>query len=107
MLDEQMIQEMARRLVGIARQPASVILFGSYARGDADEASDVDFLVVEEELEDKASEYMRLREALGSLPVGVDLLLLSRHDFERRSQVKGSMPYRARTEGRVLHDATA
>jgi predicted nucleotidyltransferase len=106
MLDEQTIQEMANRLANVAHQPASVILFGSYARGDADEASDVDFLVVEETLKDKATEYMRLRGALGSLPIGIDLLLLSRHDFERRSQVKGTMPYRARTEGRVLHDAT-
>lgn len=109
MLDEQTIQEMANRLANVAHQPASVILFGSYARGDADEASDVDFLVVEESLEDKATEYMRLRGALGSLgslPIGIDLLLLSRHDFERRSQVKGTMPYRARAEGRVLYDAT-
>jgi uncharacterized protein len=107
MLDEHAIQEMACRLVNAAHQPVRVILFGSYARGSADEASDIDLLVVEETLEDKAGEYMRLREALGNQPVGIDLLLLSRMDFERRRQVKGTMPYRASTEGRVLHDAAA
>lgn len=107
MLDETAIQDAARRLATAARRPARVILFGSYAKGSADEASDLDLLVIEESLDDKASEYMRLRDALGALPTGVDLLLMSRHDFERRSQVKGTMPHRARHEGRVLYDATA
>ncbi len=103
MLDEEAIRKVAERLAQAASQPARVILFGSYARGNADEASDLDFLVVEESLEDKAGEYLKLRDALGSLPTGVDLLLMSRQEYERRSQVKGTMPYRANCEGRVLH----
>ncbi|MDP2792912.1 MAG: nucleotidyltransferase domain-containing protein [Sulfurisoma sp.] len=106
MLDEHAINEAAKRLARAARQPARIILFGSYARGSADDSSDLDLLVVEDSLDDKAREYMRLRDALGDLPTGVDLLLLSRGDYERRSQVKGTMPYRALTEGRVLYDAT-
>ena len=107
MIDEKLIQEMARKLAMAARQPARIILFGSYARGKADDRSDLDLLVVEETLDDKAGEYMRLRTALGILPTGVDLLLLSRRDYERRSQVKGTVPHRASTEGRVLYDAAA
>lgn len=107
MLDEIAIQDAARRLASAVRQPASIILFGSYARGNADEASDLDLLVVEESLDDKAAEYLRLRGALAGLTTGVDLLLLSRHDFERRRQVKGTMPHRAYHEGRVLYDTTA
>jgi len=49
---------------------------------------------------------MRLRDALGRLTTGVDLLLLSRRDFERRRQVKGTMPHRAHHEGRVVYDST-
>lgn len=107
MLDENTIRAAAKRVGVAATHPARVILFGSYARGNADDQSDIDLLVVEEHLDDKATEYLRLRDALGTLPAGVDLLLLSRHDFERRSQVKGTMPYRAQSEGRVLYDATA
>lgn len=40
-----------------------MILFGSYARGTADEGSDLDLLVIEREIPNKADEYMRLREA--------------------------------------------
>lgn len=107
MLDDEAIRKAAERLARAASQPARVILFGSYARGNADEASDLDLLVVEESLEDKAGEYLKLRDALGNLPTGVDLLLMSRHEFERRRLVKGTMPYRASSEGRVLHDAAA
>lgn len=107
MLDENAIQAAAQRIAAAACQPAQIILFGSYARGNADDASDLDLLVVEESVEDKAAEYLRLRDALGRISTGVDLLLLSRHDYERRSQVKGTVPYRARHEGRVLHDTAA
>lgn len=107
MLDETSIQNAARRVGVAASNPARVILFGSYARGSADEASDLDLLVIEEKLDDKASEYLRLRDALGDMPTSVDLLLLSRHDFERRSQVKGTVPHRASKEGRVLYDTAA
>lgn len=56
MLEEKAIQEAASHLASAVRQPAYIILFGSYARGSADEASDLDLLVVEESLDDKAGE---------------------------------------------------
>jgi hypothetical protein len=48
-----------------------------------------------------------LKAAIGQVGVGVDLLLFSRHDFERRSQVPGTLPYWAMKEGRVLIDTTS
>jgi uncharacterized protein len=105
MLDSDQLDQAARRLVAAATRPITVIVFGSYARGDATEASDLDLLVIEPDLIDKASEYLRLKAAVGRLGVGVDLLLFSRPDFDRRSQVAGTLPYWAKTEGRVLHDA--
>jgi len=107
MLAQQAILDAARRLAAAASSPAQVIVFGSYARGDADEDSDLDLLVIEREVRDKADEYMRLHRAVGSIGVGVDVVVLSRDDFERRSQVPGTLPYWAQKEGRVLHDAGA
>jgi hypothetical protein len=40
--------------------PARVILFGSYARGTADDDSDLDLMVIEREVPDKAAEHIRL-----------------------------------------------
>ena len=106
MLNEQDIQAAAQRAAKAASGPASVWLFGSYARGEADEFSDLDLLVVEEEVADKAGEYQRIHRAIGSLGVGVDVLVFSRREYERRSQVPGTLPYRVSLEGRILHDAT-
>jgi len=107
MLTMETLQSAARRLAACAARPARVILFGSYARGDADAASDVDLMVVEAAFDDKASEYLRLKEAIGRLGVGVDLLLCTESEFERRSQVPGTVLYWAKKEGKVLHDAAA
>jgi predicted nucleotidyltransferase len=41
-----------------------VILFGSHARGEAGEHSDLDFLVIEPEVEDWGRESARLHRAL-------------------------------------------
>jgi uncharacterized protein len=103
MLDALQLSQAAARLARAASHPATVIVFGSYARGDAAASSDLDLLVIETELPDKADEYLRLKAALGRIGVGVDLLLISQSEFARRSQVPGTLAYRARTEGRVLH----
>ena len=107
MLHPDQLASVAQRVAAAASQPVTVIVFGSYARGDADEGSDLDLVVVQPELVDKASEYLRLKEAVGRIGVGVDLLLYTRHDFERRSQVPGTLPWWAKKEGKVLHDAAA
>ena len=107
MLQPDQLAHAARRVAGAASGPATVIVFGSYARGDATEASDLDLLVVEPELIDKAAEYLRLKAAVGRIGVGVDLVLFTRPDFERRSQVPGTLPYWVKKEGKVLYDAAS
>jgi uncharacterized protein len=107
MLSQALIEQAVQRLVEEARSPARVILFGSYARGEATEDSDLDLLVVECDLPDPSDEYLRLRRALGSLGVGVDLLLYSQDEFERRRDWCTTPVYWAAREGRVLYDATA
>lgn len=107
MLTAQELDRAVQRIARTATQPAKVILFGSYARSEADEGSDLDLMVVERELPNKAGEYLKLKSAIGRVGVGVDLLLYSEQEFLRRSQVPGTLPYWALKEGKVLHDATA
>lgn len=97
--------DLAVRRIVEAAHPAKVILFGSRARGDEDKGSDLDLMVIENREPDTYDEMVRLRKAVGSVGVGVDILVYSQAEFERRSQVPGTVLYWARKEGRVLYEA--
>ncbi len=106
-LTPEKLQSAVDRIVANIASPARVILFGSQARGEADKDSDLDLMVIERDLPDKAAEYLRLKAAIGRVGVGVDLLLYSEAEFDRRSQVPGTVPYWAKKEGKVLYDTAA
>jgi putative phosphoribosyl transferase len=71
-VNDAAIVDAGRRLAAAACSSARVVLFGSRARGDAREDSDLDFLVIEERLDSKLSEMVRLREALTARTGAVD-----------------------------------
>lgn len=102
---EEMIERAGRALIDAASAPAKVILFGSHARGDADEGSDFDFLVIEDEVEDRLDEAVRLRRALGDFKAPVDLIVMDAALAGRRAKVRGTMVNRAFREGRVLAES--
>ena len=106
MLETQALEKAIERVAAAASSPSRIILFGSYARGTADAGSDVDLLVIERKIADKAIEYMRLCDAFGRpMPgIGVDLLLYDENEYLRRRQVPGNVLHTAHIEGRVLHD---
>ena len=105
MLDEQTLQQIVARIVAAA-QPGRVIVFGSYGRGAADEGSDLDLMVIKPEVDNRYEEMIHLRKAVGHVGVGVDVLVYSEAEYERRSQVPGTVLYWARKEGRRVYEAT-
>lgn len=86
-----------------AARPERIILFGSHARGDARPDSDLDFLVIEAEVEDRAKEMVRLRRALRPLRIPVDILVYSSEDVARWGDQPGSALYWALREGKVVY----
>jgi predicted nucleotidyltransferase len=104
MPSEANIQQVVDRLAELAR-PSKIILFGSYARGDADAESDVDLMVIEPKVPDRGMEMLRLREFVGNIGVGVDVLVYSEQEAAKRGQVPGTLIYWALKEGKVLYDA--
>lgn len=104
LLSENAIRNAVERMVSVAHEPRKVVLFGSYARAEASEDSDLDLLVVERNVDDYTTEYSRLREAIGSVGVGVDLLLCSEAEFEKRRHWWTTPVYWADREGKVLYE---
>ena len=86
-----------------APKAAQIVLFGSHARGDANEGSDLDFLVIENVVENRAREMVRLRRALRPLRVAADVLVYSRDEVTRWGQQPGTALYWALREGRIVH----
>lgn len=107
MVTQKDIEAAVGRMVAVAHAPLKVILFGSRAEGRARDDSDVDLLVVEEDIPDLALEYGRLRQAVGSIGTGVDILLYPRAEFERRLTWSTSPVRDAAERGRVLFQAHA
>ena len=87
-------------LLAAAPEGSEVILFGSYARGDADADSDMDFMVIEPTLPNKRAEMVRLRQVLRDLRVPVDVLVESRALFEAWKGGVNSVVARAHREGK-------
>jgi predicted nucleotidyltransferase len=102
MISDAVIQDAGRRLAAAASSPARVLLFGSRARGDARDDSDLDFLVIESHVESKLREMIRLRDALPPLGVPVDVVVVSEEEAARRERVPSTLVHRALREGRVL-----
>jgi uncharacterized protein len=101
MVDEQTIRKVADALLAATPPGSQVILFGSYARGQADSRSDLDFLVVEPEVQDLAAEMVRLRRALRGMVLPIDVIVLSRQRFEYWKDTPNTLAHRAMKEGRV------
>jgi len=76
-LVEATVERAGRALVEATATPTKVILFGSRARGDADERSDFDFLVIEREVDDRFREMVRLGRILGRLLIPADVVVVS------------------------------
>ncbi len=104
MIDESTLQQIVKRIL-VTAQPSRVILFGSYGRGNADEGSDLDLMVILPEVSDKYDQMVRLHKAVGSVGVGIDVLVYSEAEYQRRSQVPGTVLYWARKEGRQIYAA--
>ena len=86
---------------------ARVILFGSHARGDADDRSDLDFLVVDREVDDRLAEATRLMGIVGRLGIPADVIVVSEDYTRKWGSVQGTIVHEALTRGRIVVDGIA
>lgn len=88
--------------------PEQIWLFGSYAWGEPRTESDLDFVVVVPESEESyLRRAQRAQGCLWGIPIGIDVLVPTKKDFERVSHLKGSLTYKIINEGRLLYGSGA
>jgi predicted nucleotidyltransferase len=97
-----LIQEAARRILGAAPPGTRLILFGSAARGEMNEHSDLDFLVIEPTVADPIRESVRLDRTLRGMLVPTDIIVRSQESVRKWRDVYGTVINAALEEGLEL-----
>lgn len=103
MISQEKIQEAAQKLVE-AYNPTTIYLFGSYAWGQPNADSDLDFMIIlpndiaiTRELRVKSSY------ALWDVKIATDVLFKHLLNFEQRAAHPSTLEHKIKTEGIVVY----
>lgn len=83
--------------------PSIIILFGSAARGEYDKVSDLDFLILKQDVPSRGLDRMRELDDLIDRNMAVDMLVYRPDEFEHRIKLGDPFMKRILSEGRVLY----
>ena len=106
-VNDDLLDRMVQAIVDEV-DPEQVILFGSRAREDHRENSDIDLIVVEAEPfgreRSRHGEMVRLYHAIARFPVATDVLVYSHEDVAYWRDSLNHVLARALREGKVLYE---
>ena len=100
----QRIRVAARR-IGRQMRPRKVILFGSYASGQATAESDVDLLVIMSSRQRPAARAAAVSRLLDPRPFAVDILVRTPQEIAKRLAMGDSFIKEILQHGKVLYEA--
>jgi predicted nucleotidyltransferase len=104
MFTQATIQQIADRIAD-RFQPEKIILFGSYARREAHDHSDLDLLIVMETLAPRGQRSSPILKMLAQdYAEPIDIVVRSAQALKDWEQVPGSFAHQVLTEGIVLYD---
>ncbi|WP_078664330.1 MULTISPECIES: nucleotidyltransferase domain-containing protein [Carboxydocella] len=102
-MNEDVIQEMVNA-IRTKFNPEQIIVFGSWARGEANEDSDIDFLVImPDEIPNKRFLQIEIRKALRGFAIPKDVVVLSKNEISKYKNINGLVYKNALEEGRVYY----
>ena len=102
MIDGQEIERVAA-LLGRAANAERVVLFGSHARGDAGENSDVDFMIIADSQLPRFKRSRQLYKLIRPHPFAMDLLVYTPEEVEKGSKSPVSFVSMVVKEGKTVY----
>lgn len=91
----------------IARKfnPVRIILFGSWARGEATKDSDLDLLVVLTKVEHKRKAAIQIGNTLSNLPISKDIIVTTPEEIAKYGRTVGNILRPALEEGKIIYES--
>ncbi|MEK7398122.1 MAG: nucleotidyltransferase domain-containing protein, partial [Candidatus Poribacteria bacterium] len=84
--------------------PDKIILFGSQARGTADERSDVDILVLCPISGNRLDLMLNMDRSLKGMLLARDIVILTDEEYKKDSRIPGTIARYASKEGKILYE---
>lgn len=84
--------------------PEKIILFGSQARGDASAHSDIDLLVIFQELSSHHEQAVAIRRILSDFPIAKDIVVTTTQEVDEYGHLVGTVLRPALKEGKILYE---
>jgi uncharacterized protein len=96
------LPEITRRIVEVS-DPDQIILFGSYARGDFGPDSDLDLLIIKDQVSAPREEAAKIYRGLKHILISVDVVVVSQAYVQRYKEIIGTVVRPALKEGKVIY----
>ena len=103
MISEKLTLEIKKRLLS-KFNIEKIILFGSQARGTANEKSDVDLLIISSKIRNRLKLIDKIDSSLEGLKLARDIIVLSNKEFESDKMIPGTIARYAFVEGKILYE---
>ncbi len=98
----QVIEELVQKIVKVVK-PQRIILFGSAARGEFGDASDIDLLIIMPEGTHRRRTAQKLYRQIRGIPASFDILVATTRDIERHKDNIGLIYHTILEEGKELY----
>jgi len=102
-VDPQVLDQIVEQIVKVL-DPEKIILFGSYARGEAGPDSDVDIAVIAETDQPRGHRTLALAEGWPHVGFPTDILVFTPDEWDEWVGLVNTIPNEAAAEGRVIYE---
>ncbi|MFH1213365.1 MAG: nucleotidyltransferase domain-containing protein [Candidatus Neomarinimicrobiota bacterium] len=102
MISQKTINDIVSKIARFNR-PEKIFLFGSYARGEMDENSDLDLLIVEETDLPAHKRATEIRKQLIHSKIPIDIIVYTPEEIEERKNVQSTLVNEVIRNGKLVY----